>query len=76
MSKERKIIFEKHPVTSERKAELREQGYTIIDAVYAPQDYIHPDAVVAKKAPSQAKPKAEPKAEAVTEPKPEGEAGA
>jgi hypothetical protein len=39
-----KIIYEPHPVTPERKRELREQGYTIVDAVYAPDDYMHPDA--------------------------------
>ena len=36
MSKEPKIIYEPHPVTPERKAELRGQGYTIVDAVFAP----------------------------------------
>jgi len=32
-----KIIYEKHPVTPERKKELREQGYTIVDEVYRPE---------------------------------------
>lgn len=36
MSKKPKIIYEPHPVTPERKAELRGQGYTIVDAVFAP----------------------------------------
>ena len=36
MSKNEKIIYEPHPVTPERKAELRGQGYKIIDAVFDP----------------------------------------
>lgn len=39
MSKEQKIIYEPHPVTAERKAELRADGYKIIDAVFAPQGH-------------------------------------
>lgn len=31
-----KIIYEPHPVTPERKAELRKQGYTILDAAFDP----------------------------------------
>lgn len=31
-----KIKYEPHPVTPERKAELRDQGYKIIDARFAP----------------------------------------
>lgn len=31
-----KIAYEPHPVTPERKAELREQGFRIIDARFAP----------------------------------------
>lgn len=31
-----KIIYEKHPVRAERKAELRAQGYKIIDARFDP----------------------------------------
>lgn len=38
-----KIVYEKHPVTAERKAELRQKGYKIIDAKFAPDDYKHPD---------------------------------
>lgn len=34
-----KIIYESHPVTPERKAELRAQGYKIIDAQFAPADH-------------------------------------
>lgn len=44
MSKEQKVIFEPHPVSAERKAELRKQGFKIIDAKFAPADYEHPDA--------------------------------
>ncbi len=32
-----KIIYEPHPVTPARKKELREQGYTIVDAIYKPE---------------------------------------
>ena len=31
-----KIKYEPHPVTPERKAELREQGFKIVDARFAP----------------------------------------
>lgn len=34
--KEQKIIYEPHPVSPERKAELRKQGYKIIDARFDP----------------------------------------
>ena len=33
-----KIIYEPHPVTPARKAELRAEGYKIIDAVFKPAD--------------------------------------
>ena len=32
-----KIIYEPHPVTAERKAELRSQGYKILDAKFDPK---------------------------------------
>lgn len=32
------VWYEPHPVTPERKAELRAQGYRIIDAQFAPAD--------------------------------------
>lgn len=32
-----KIAYEPHPVTPERKAELRAEGYKIIDARFAPE---------------------------------------
>jgi hypothetical protein len=35
-----KIAYEPHPVTPERKAELRAQGFKIIDARFAPQDEV------------------------------------
>jgi len=38
-----KVVYEKHPVTAERKAELRQKGYKIIDAKFAPDDYKHPE---------------------------------
>lgn len=38
-----KLIYEKHPVSPERKAELRQKGYKIIDARFAPDDYEHPE---------------------------------
>lgn len=34
----KKIAYEPHPVTPERKAELVGQGYKIIDAVFKPAD--------------------------------------
>jgi hypothetical protein len=36
------IIYEPHPVTPERKAELRAAGYKIIDARFAPEGYEPP----------------------------------
>jgi hypothetical protein len=33
------IKYEPHPVTPDRKAELIAQGYRILDAIYAPDDY-------------------------------------
>lgn len=38
MSKSTKIIYEPHPVSPERKAELNKQGYRIVDAIYKPAD--------------------------------------
>lgn len=43
--KEHQVVYEPHPVTPERKAHLRAQGYRILDAVFAPADYVHPDSV-------------------------------
>lgn len=36
MPKDREVVYEPHPVTPERKAELRAAGYKIIDARFAP----------------------------------------
>jgi hypothetical protein len=38
-----KVVYEKHPVTAERKSELRQKGYKIIDARFAPEGYEHPE---------------------------------
>lgn len=54
------VIYEKHPVSPERKAELRKQGYQILDARFAPADYEHPDIKVKGK-PGR-KPEAKPEA--------------
>jgi hypothetical protein len=35
-TRQRPVIYEPHPVSRERKAELRAQGYNIIDAKFAP----------------------------------------
>lgn len=40
----KKIIYEQHPLSEQRKRELMESGYKIIDARFAPDDYVHPDA--------------------------------
>lgn len=32
------VIYEPHPVTAERKAELRQKGLRIIDARFKPKD--------------------------------------
>lgn len=34
-----KIAYEPHPVTPERKAELRSQGYKILDVAFKPADF-------------------------------------
>lgn len=38
-----KIVYEQHPVSAERKAELRQKGYKIIDARFEPDGYEHPE---------------------------------
>ena len=38
-----KIAWEKHPVSPERKAELRAQGYKIVDARFKPTDAVDPE---------------------------------
>ena len=37
---ERPVVYEPHPISSERKAELVAQGYRIVDAKFAPADAI------------------------------------
>ncbi|MFV0891289.1 hypothetical protein [Pseudomonas kurunegalensis] len=62
-----KVVYEQHPVSAERKAELRQKGYKIIDAKFAPEGYEHPEPskeakvskADAKKAAAEAKQKAE-----------------
>jgi len=44
-----KVVYEKHPVTAERKSELRQKGYKIIDAKFAPDDYKHPEPIKSEK---------------------------
>lgn len=56
---ERKVIYEPHPVSPERKAELVAAGYKIIDAVFAPEGYEHPEAEPAKPAKAPANKKAD-----------------
>ena len=38
MAQDREIIYEEHPVSTERKKELREKGYQIVDARFKPAD--------------------------------------
>ena len=38
-----KIAYEKHPVTAERKAELRAQGFKIVDARFKPAEVMQPE---------------------------------
>jgi hypothetical protein len=56
MEKE-KIIYEPHPVTPERKADLRAKGYKIIDARFAPKGYKYPEAEKPKAEGKDTKPK-------------------
>ena len=35
-----KIAYEPHPISKERKAELRKQGYKILDIAYKPTDVL------------------------------------
>lgn len=39
------IIYEQHPVSAERKSFLRQKGYKIVDAAFAPEDYESPEPV-------------------------------
>lgn len=40
--KDQQIWYEPHPVTPERKAELRQRGFQIIDAIFMPDGYENP----------------------------------
>lgn len=42
------IYYEPHPVSPERKAELRAKGFRIVDAAYAPADWKAPDGIQAE----------------------------
>lgn len=57
-----KVIYEKHPVSLERKAELRQKGYKIIDARFAPDGYEHPEPLKEAKGSKTGKSAAEKKA--------------
>ncbi|WP_459661271.1 hypothetical protein ACL9Z5_001363 [Acinetobacter calcoaceticus] len=39
MSKEQKVIYEPHPVSEERKSELKGKGYKILDAAFKPDGF-------------------------------------
>ena len=43
------IYYEKHPVSVERKAELKSKGYKIIDARFAPKGWVDPLAPKSKR---------------------------
>lgn len=34
-----RIVYEKHPVSNERKAELRKNGFKIVDIAYKPHNH-------------------------------------
>lgn len=36
--------YEPHPVSPERKAELRSKGYRVLDAKFAPEGWVDPEA--------------------------------
>lgn len=42
MTKDTQIWYEPHPVTAERKAELRAQGFRILDAAFQPEGHENP----------------------------------
>jgi hypothetical protein len=42
MSKEKKVIYEPHPVSAERKAELVKSGYKILDVIFQPVELLAP----------------------------------
>lgn len=46
---DKKVVYEQHPVSAERKEYLVRKGYKIIDAQFAPDDYEHPEPIKAGK---------------------------
>ncbi len=40
---DRPVWYEPHPVTAERKAEIRAHGFVILDAVFKPEGHENPD---------------------------------
>lgn len=40
---DRPVWYEPHPVTAERKAEIRALGFVILDAVFKPEGHENPD---------------------------------
>lgn len=52
-----KIAYEPHPVSKERKAELRAQGYTIIDARFKPAEPIAEQVQTVEEIKAEPKPK-------------------
>lgn len=44
--KQRPVIYEKHPVSVERKAELKSAGYIIMDEAHKPEGYEAPVVVI------------------------------
>lgn len=42
------IWYEPHPVSVERKAEIRAKGFRILDAVFMPEGYVNPGAEQAR----------------------------
>ena len=53
-----KVIYEPHPVTRERKAELRAQGFQIIDVQFKPPLDVMLTALSASDEPAKPKPAA------------------
>lgn len=54
---EEKIAYEVPPVSPERKAELRAQGFTIVDAQFAPPGYVPASAAVSDEESERARPR-------------------
>lgn len=65
--KTRKIAYEKHPVSPERKAKLRADGYVIIDEIYKPKDEAPETAAAGAAETRRTEPPVAPAAEASSE---------